>query len=120
MGSIKDRIQNAIKQSKNERYNRDALDDLRVINFQIPTSNVQGNNIRKLSLPEQEEDLVRAEIKYKFNQKQEIDHGSGDYKLRFGDLSRKSHKVLTDDERYSVDYMIVDKKDKKASGWSLK
>lgn len=120
VGSIKDRIQNAIKQAQNERYNREILDDLGGMNFQIPTSNVQVNNIPKLSLPEQEEDLVRAELKYKLNQKQEIDHGSGDYKLKFGDLSRKSQKVLTDDERYSVDYMIVNKKDKKASGWSLK
>ena len=120
VGSIKDRIQNAIKQSQNERYNREALDDLGGMNFKIPISNVQDNKIGRLSLPEQEEDLARAEPKYKLNQKQELLHLSGDYKLKFGDLSRKPQKVLTDEERYSVDYMIVDKKQKKASGWSLK
>ena len=47
VGSIKDRIQQAIKQSKNERYNREAIDAIGGMEFNIAKSGVDDRNFER-------------------------------------------------------------------------
>jgi hypothetical protein len=81
VGSIKDRIQKAIKQSQNDRYNRDALDDLGGMEFKIAKSNVKENKIEKQNLDEEKEDLGRLDQNYKVSQTEEGHQLNGDYKI---------------------------------------
>ena len=119
VGSIKERIQNAIKQSQNDRYNREALDDLGDMEFKIAQSNVKDNEIPAFVPTEDKEDLQRADIRLKPQIMDSLSELGGDYHVSIKDVQRKSlPKVLTDEERYSMDYMIVNKKEKKKqTGW---
>ena len=121
VGSIKERIQNAIKQSQNDRYNRDAIDELGDMDIKIAQSNIKENNIPVLVPSEDKEDLQRGEIKFKPNIKDSLSEIDGDYNIKINDIQRKPrNKILTDEEKYSMDYMIVDKKNKKKNtGWSM-
>lgn len=121
MGSIKDRISNAIKKSQNDRYNRDALDEFGDMNFKIAESNIKDAQIEKHKFEATEEDLDRLGPKYSINANMPLKPITGEFKLKLNgqELRPIQPKVLTDDERYAPSYMIVDKKDKKLTGWSM-
>ena len=85
VGSIKDRIQNAIKKSQNNRYNRDAVDQFGDMDFQIPESNVQELDIEKPQFEETQKDLNRNDPILQINPKPYLRPIQGDYKVKFGD-----------------------------------
>lgn len=121
MGSIKDRIQNAIRKSQNDRYNREGLDDLGGLNIHIAQSNIKDAEIERAEKTEEEEDLGRAERRYQPQFIEPLPEATGDYKINIRDIKKKPlPKVLTDEERYAMDYIVVDKRKNKQTGWDIK
>lgn len=120
VGNIQDRIQNAIKQSQNERYNRDALDELGKMDFKVAQSKVQENNAIKPVHEEDPDNLVRENRQYLMARNTDSHKAGDNYKVNFSGYQKKPSRVITDEERFAVDYMITDKNEKQQSGWNMK
>ncbi|CAI2371494.1 unnamed protein product [Moneuplotes crassus] len=94
VGSIKDRIQNAIKKSQNNRYNRDAIDDLGHMDFNIDKSNVEEKTLIKPIYEEKEEDLERAERNLPIHQDEDVHALNGDYRIKLNDVEQKKPRLI--------------------------
>ena len=102
VGGIQDRIQNAIKQSQNLRYNKDAIDEFGEMDFQVKKSEVEDTVIEKPIENDEEEELGREQPRLRIRQPGELHKLSGDYKVKLSDkqlklpdsLPRDNHALL--------------------------